>query len=114
MTGMSRRNVPVSLTRLGPIATLAKDEHLTGLETWFELPERPRRPAPPRWKMAITTWVGVFPLLALLQWLISPRLANLPLIGRVMLLTLIVVGLMTYVVMPRLARILQRWLYPAS
>ena len=64
--------------------------------------------------MAITTWAGVFPLLAILQWLLGPRIVSWPLVVRVMLLTFIVVGLMTYVVMPRLARFLQRWLYPAS
>jgi uncharacterized protein len=100
------------LERLSPIATLVTDDHLTGLETWFELPNQPGLPAPPRWKMAIATWIGVFPLLTLLQWMLGSRLANLPLIARVMLLTLIVVVLMTYVVMPRLARVLRRWLYP--
>jgi uncharacterized protein len=102
------------LKQLGTVANLVTDEHLTGLETWFQLPEQPGRPAPPRWKMAITTWVGVFPLLAILQWLIGPQIVSWPLVARVMLLTLIIVGLMTYVVMPRLARFLQRWLYPAS
>jgi antibiotic biosynthesis monooxygenase (ABM) superfamily enzyme len=100
------------LERLEPIATLVTDDHLTGLETWFELPKQPALPAPPRWKMVIATWIGVFPLLTLLQWMLGSRLMTLPLIARVMLLTLIVVALMTYVVMPRLVRILRRWLYP--
>jgi len=99
------------LERLRPIARLVTDENLTGMEAWFELPEQPGAPAPPRWKMVITTWIGVFPLLALLQWLLGPQIVSLPLIVRVMVLSLIVVGLMTYVVMPRLARLLKRWLY---
>lgn len=101
------------LDRLRPIATLVTDEHLSGLETWFELPDQPGRPAPPRWKMVIATWIGVFPLLAVLQWAIGPQLVDWPLIVRVMLLTFIVVALMTYLVMPRLAQLLRRWLYPA-
>ena len=100
------------LVRLRPIATLVTEEHATGMETWFHLPEQLGRPAPPRWKMVVTTWIGVFPLLGLLQWVIGPRLVSWPLIARVMLLALIVVGLMTYVVMPRLARLLGSWLYP--
>jgi uncharacterized protein len=82
------------------------------METWFEVPQHPGLTAPPRWKMVITTWTGVFPLLGLLQWSLAPHLASLPLIVRVMLLSLIVVGLMTYAVMPRLALMLRPWLYP--
>jgi uncharacterized protein len=100
------------LARLVPIGTLVLDEHLTGMETWFEVPQHLGRPAPARWKMVVTTWTGVFPLLGLLQWSVGPYLAGLPLIFRVMALSLIVVGLMTYVVMPRLALLLRPWLYP--
>ncbi len=100
------------LQRLAPIARLVTDDHLTGLETWFELPNEPGRPAPPRWKMVIVTWFGVFPLLAVLQWLVAPRLATVALVVRVGLFTLIVVATMTYLVMPRLTMFLKRWLYP--
>jgi antibiotic biosynthesis monooxygenase (ABM) superfamily enzyme len=62
--------------------------------------------------MVITTWIGVFPLLGLLQWSLGPHLAGLPLVVRVMLLSLVVVGMMTYVFMPRLALMLRPWLYP--
>src|SRR5947208_989199 len=55
------------LKKLAPLATLVTDDHLTGLETWFELPNDPGRPAPPRWKMVVVTWIGVFPLLGLLH-----------------------------------------------
>ena len=102
------------LERLHPIARLVTDENLTGMESWFELPEETGMPAPPRWKMVIATWIGVFPLLALLQWLAAPELTSLPLVIRVMLITLVVVTVMTYVVMPRLARLLKRWLYSSS
>jgi len=102
------------LKRLQPIATLVTDEHVTGMETWFELPDQPGRPAPPRWKMVIATWIGVFPLLGLVQWLIAPRLLSMPLILRVMLFAFIVVSLMTYLVMPRLTRLLRSWLYPST
>src|SRR5207253_6332046 len=100
------------LRRLEPIGALATDRHLSGLETWFELPDHPGRPAPPRWKMVVATWIGVFPILALLQWLFGARLAPLPLIARVMLLTLVVVLVMTYLVMPRITLAMKDWLYP--
>jgi antibiotic biosynthesis monooxygenase (ABM) superfamily enzyme len=99
------------LAGLAPIARLVTDDHLTGLETWFELPNEPGRPAPPRWKMVIVTWLGVFPLLGLLQWQVGPHIANVALPIRVMLFAFVVVTLMTYLVMPRLTMILRRWLY---
>ncbi|TMG14139.1 MAG: antibiotic biosynthesis monooxygenase [Chloroflexi bacterium] len=101
------------LKKLAPLATLVTDDHLTGLETWFELPNDPGRPAPPRWKMVVVTWIGVFPLLGLLQWQIAPRLGNIALLPRVMVIALVVVATMTYLVMPRLTILLRRWLYPA-
>ena len=100
------------LRRLEPFAALATDRHLTGLETWFELPNQPGRPAPPRWKMVVATWIGVFPLLLLLQWLVAPLVDTVPLVLRVMAFALIVVTTATYVVMPRLTMLLRRWLYP--
>ena len=102
------------LTRLAAIARLVTDDHLTGLETWFELPGEPGRPAPPRWKMVIVTWIGVFPLLGLLQWQVAPRIAMVALPVRVMVFALVVVTLMTYLVMPRLTLLLRRWLYTSS
>jgi antibiotic biosynthesis monooxygenase (ABM) superfamily enzyme len=100
------------LHRLEPIARLATDEHLTGLETWFELPDDRGRPAPARWKMVLVTWVGVFPLLGLVQWQVAPRLSSVALVPRVMASALMVVATMTYVVMPRLTLLFRRWLYP--
>ncbi len=101
------------LEELKPIGNIVTDDHLTGLETWFELPDGLGRPAPRRWKMVVATWIGVFPLLTLLQWLVAPHMVALPLVVRVMLFALVAVSLMTYVVMPRLTALLKRWLYPA-
>ncbi len=101
------------LKRLAPMATLATDDHMTGLETWFQLPNDPGRPAPPRWKMVVVTWIGVFPLLGLLQWQVTPRLGDIALLPKVMVIALIVVATMTYLVMPRLTILLRGWLYPA-
>lgn len=68
----------IFLERLRPLATLVTDDHATGMETWFQMPEQPGRPAPPRWKMVVTTWIGVFPVLGLLQWVLGSRLTSWP------------------------------------
>ena len=62
--------------------------------------------------MVVATWIGVFPLLLLLQWLVAPLVTNVPLLIRVMVFALIVVTTATYVVMPRLTMLLRGWLYP--
>ncbi len=46
---------------IGPMGT----QVLTGLETWFTLPGHPGVPPPPRYKMAILTWITIFPLITL-------------------------------------------------
>lgn len=40
---------------------------LTGLETWFSLPNQLLKAPPPRYKMALVTWLGVFVTLPVLQ-----------------------------------------------
>ena len=66
--------------------------------------------APPRFKMALLTWAAAFPLLTALNVLFGPQLAALPLPVRTLLLTGLLVGLLTYVIMPRLTRWCADWL----
>jgi antibiotic biosynthesis monooxygenase (ABM) superfamily enzyme len=92
----------------GPMRT----QVLTGLESWFTLPTQPGVPPPPRYKMAVLTWVTIFPLITLVVVATAPLLGSLPLVVRLAVTTGVTVPLMTWVVMPRLTRLLHRWLYP--
>lgn len=85
---------------------------LTGLETWFTLPSKEGNPPPPRYKMAIVTWIAVFPLATVVFMLLDPLLGGSPVILRTLIFTLAMVSLMTYVVMPRMTRLFSFWLYP--
>jgi uncharacterized protein len=85
---------------------------LTGLESWFTLPSQPGTPPPPRYKMAIVTWATIFPLITLVVVATAPLVGSLPLVARLAVTTGIAVPLMTWVVMPRMTRLLHRWLYP--
>jgi hypothetical protein len=79
------------------------------------LPHSTTNPAsPPRYKVALLTWATVFPLLTAANVLFGPVLALLPLPARTLLLTGLVVGLTTYVVMPRLTQWFAGWLTPLS
>ena len=87
----------------------ATDVHrVTGLESWFALPGR-TAPAPPRWKMFTVSVVAIY-LLQLVGNLLVGRFGwTMPL--RVAVITIGVTALMTWAVMPRVARLLQGWLY---
>jgi len=86
-------------------------QFLTGLEGWFTLPAQPGATAPPPYKMAILTWVTIFPLITLVVAVSAPLIGSLPLVPRLAVTTLVTVSLMTWVVMPRITRLLRRWLY---
>ena len=92
----------------GPMRT----QVLTGLEGWFTLPTEPGAPPPPPYKMAVVTWVTIFPLITLVVVATAPLVGSLPLVLRLAVTTAVTVPLMTWVVMPRVTRLLHRWLYP--
>lgn len=86
-------------------------KHVTGLETWFELPEVPASATPSPHRMAIVLIVVVFVLVLAISYLLGPYMQSLPLPVRVLILVTLQVLLMTYVVMPRVTRLLKNWLY---
>ncbi|MDJ0569682.1 MAG: hypothetical protein QNJ53_11615 [Pleurocapsa sp. MO_192.B19] len=86
---------------------------MTGLETWFAVNSSVSRPMipPPRYKMAIVTWIAIFGLIIVINLFLGSFLASLPMLLRSFVLTVGLVALMTYVVMPRMTRLLSGWLY---
>ena len=87
-------------------------QQATGLETWFALPDVRAIVPPPRWKMLITSFIGVYPLVVVFLGLIAPQVGGWPLLARAALFPGVLLTLMTYVVMPLLTRLLRAWLYP--
>ncbi len=72
------------------------------------------RPGPPRWKVAVTTWLGVnlvtTPLIPFM-----PRLeAWIPFPWSNLVFNVVVVALLTWVIMPPLTQMLSRWLTPQA
>jgi uncharacterized protein len=92
----------------GPMRT----QFLTGLESWFTLPAQPGASPPPPYKMALLTWITIFPLITAIVAVTGPLLEELPLAVRLGITTALAVPLMTWVVMPRVTRLLRGWLYP--
>ena len=116
-------------------ASEVRVERRTGIEGWFDAPfathvetrhptpaeaeptatgpiQRPVPPAPPRWKQAVTIWLGFFPTNLLASWLLGfiPGFAEWPLVARVLLATVLLTPVMTYLVLPWVTRTLRPWL----
>lgn len=73
-----------------------------GLEYWFETAGTP---APPRWKMAIVTVVGVWPVSVLVSTLLAPLIGGLPPLLQALAVSVGIVCLLTWVVMPLLVKL---------
>ncbi|MGH2475260.1 MAG: antibiotic biosynthesis monooxygenase [Candidatus Limnocylindrales bacterium] len=95
---------------IGPMRT----QFVTGLETWFTLPDQPDTPPPPPYKMALLTWITIFPLITLVVVVLDPVLEELALVPRLALTTAVTVPIMTWLAMPRVTRLLRGWLYPSN
>lgn len=83
---------------------------LHGLEAWFRSPHHP----PPRWKMALVTLLGVYPLSLLIGFMFSSTLEQLPLALNLLVVSVIIVSMLTWVVMPFVTWLLHGWLNPLS
>ena len=98
-------------------------ERLTGIEGWFDSPverdvedvpgaTRPTpRPAPPRWKQMIMIWFAFFPLSLLTSWVFGLLEPDLDLLPRVLISTIVMTPVMTYLVLPQLTRRLDWFLH---
>lgn len=86
----------------------------SGLGHWFTTPASAVHQPPPRWKVAVVTWLGIFPTVYLLFLIVAPLLASWALLPRVMVITMLVVVLMTWMVAPRLTTWLKPFLYPPA
>lgn len=94
----------------------AEVQHLTGLETWFELPQDDApvaAPPPPKYKMATIIWIAVYVTVLPLIGVLKPFTAPLPAALGSALLAAISVILMTWIVMPLLTWIFRFWLFPS-
>ncbi len=96
-------------------ALTEEDPHIVetgGLSGWFTLPDKPTALPPPKVKMAMVTFLGVYPLTSVLPRTIGRLLPGWhPLLVNV-IVTGFVVLLLTWVVMPLLVKLFRPWLFP--
>ncbi|MGP1308713.1 MAG: antibiotic biosynthesis monooxygenase [Phycisphaerales bacterium] len=93
------------------LASDPRTEVAHGMEAWFRPPEGLTASPPPRWKMALLTYLGV----CVMVWLASQLVLNVfhdpPRWPAYFLINAIVVAGLTWLVMPLFARLAHRWLY---
>lgn len=88
----------------------AQHRVLHGLEAWFRGEGSP----PPRWKMAVLTFAGVYVVTLGLSLALGTRLKDWPLLVAHAAFNLVVVTLLTWAVMPALIRLARPWLHPSG
>ena len=103
-----------------------RSKRRTGIEGWFDEPTTgtitlPTTeggtttvavvPAPPRWKQAVSIWLGFFPVNVAFAYAASPIPGwdGLPIWLRVLATTLVLTPIMTYWVLPFVTRSLRGW-----
>jgi uncharacterized protein len=89
-------------------------ENRTGLEFWFTPPDSEQKQAK-RYKQFLVTWSVIFPLTIFVPWVLLPLFQAIPFFGLPgisnLIISGVIVGLLTYVIMPPYARIIATWLY---
>jgi len=114
---MAKHRIPVppGTTAPEPVSAVLSWRVRTGrereFEYWFNLPGLPVQ-VPPRWKTVLIAFTGVYPVVLLFTWLVTPHLATQPLWLRAAWLPLLLAPTLTYVLMPALTRLFRPWLRP--
>ena len=83
------------------------DRQMHGLEAWFRSSGSP----PPRWKMAVATFLGVFPTATILSLTLGQMTKAWPFILGSTVFNVCMVALLTWFVMPLITRFLHHWLH---
>jgi hypothetical protein len=87
-------------------------EEVTGLEHWFTLPDKAEASPPPKHKMALLVLLAAYPTVLVIHVILLPILGRVPYPLGALIGTVCLVLALTYVVMPRMTRAFQGWLYP--
>lgn len=66
---------------------------------------------PKRWKMALVIWLAIYPLLTVVSLFAGPYISKIEFVPlRTLVLTIILVPLMVFVMIPTVQRLLKSWL----
>jgi antibiotic biosynthesis monooxygenase (ABM) superfamily enzyme len=86
----------------------------TGLEFWFT-PPTPAQRHPAAYKQFLLTLSAIFPLTLLVPWVLRSLFQAMPIFGLPVVsnfvISAVIVGMMTYVILPHYTRLVAGWLY---
>lgn len=85
---------------------------LNALEEWFVGPSVPEHTRPPRWKTAVVTWLGIWPLASVILYFLTPVWdgLGLPFLVMTAINVVLIVGAMVYLVAPVLTKLMKGFL----
>lgn len=88
-----------------------KPTSLSGIEPWFRLPSDTVAQAKPRrWKQMIVTFCVIYTLVLILSLTVMPYIAEWPVLIRSAVFPAFIVPMMIYVIMPRVTKLVHKWL----
>lgn len=95
------------LQRGGELFGQPHEHRARGVDAWFGGNDSA---PPPRWKQSIAIWLAFFPVSLLFNLMFGEALGQLSLVMRILLSTLALTPLMTYLFIPVSTRLLAPWL----
>jgi len=95
------------LQRGGELFAQPHERRARGIDAWFGNNDSAQ---PPRWKQSVAIWLAFFPVSLLFNMLFGGMLSELSLVMRILLSTLALTPLMTYLFIPLSTRLLAPWL----
>jgi len=100
------------VSRVSDLLTKGDVEVTTGIDFWFT-PECVKPPKP--WKQFLLILSALYPLRLITPYLLTPLFSVAPPLTHPLIkglvISAVIVGLMTFVVMPHYTRLVERWLY---
>ncbi|SNS21370.1 MULTISPECIES: antibiotic biosynthesis monooxygenase [Pseudomonas] len=84
-----------------------QEQRAVGIDSWFGATNR----QPPRWKQSVAIWLAFFPVSLCFNLIFGHWLSDFSLVSRVLLSTLALTPLMTYLFIPLSTRLLAPWLH---
>lgn len=87
---------------------------LDALQEWFIGPSVPANTRPPKWKTAVVTWMGIWPLASLFIFLAQFWSSGVPFLVVTAINVAFIVGFMTFLVSPVLTKLMKWFLVPTT
>jgi uncharacterized protein len=89
-------------------------QEMGGLAFWFTPPNKPLRHPPSTIKMAAVTLLGVYPLSMLFPALVNPLTPGWSLWLQGLIIAALIVATLTWIAMPALTRLFEKWLFGST